>query len=113
MCFTAIALTIFLFLFSLNTAMLWHAAHSPYKRVNSFVVQQSLDKSNAFARIIEIRRNIKLLNFLERLGGPDIAVYCLDLFPLNYYEFYLLIATISSNFFLCIDLLEKMHIVKM
>ena len=87
--------------------MLCKAAHSPYKRINSFIVKQSQSK------IIEIRQNIKLLNFIERLGGPDIAVYCLNLFPLNYYQFYLLIAAVSYNFFLDIDLLEKMHFVKM
>jgi hypothetical protein len=110
MCSSAFFNTVFLFFFSLHTAMLCHAAHSPYKRVNSFVVQQSSDKffnnSNVFIRITEIRQQIKVLNFLERLGGPDIAVYCLDLFALNYYEFYLLIAAISSNFFLTVDWLK-------
>jgi hypothetical protein len=100
-----ILLIVFLNLFSLNTAMLCKAAHSPYKRINSFVVKQSQSK------LIETRQNIKILNFIERLGGPEIAVYCLDLFPLNYYEFYLFIAAISVNFFLGIDLLKKMHIV--
>ena len=87
-----IVMILFLFLFSLNIAMLCKSAHLPYKRINSFVAKQSQSK------MIETRQNIKLLNFIERLGGPDIAVYCLDLFPLNYYEFYLFIAAISVNF---------------
>ncbi len=95
---------VFLFLFSLNTAVLCKAAHSPYKRANSFVAEQSQSKCNLFSRIIETRHSIKLLNFLERLGGPEIAVYCLDLFPLNYYEIYEFIAAISANSFLGIDL---------
>ena len=108
---TTMSLLFFLFLFSLNTAMLCKAAHLPYKRINSFAAQQSLSKINLFSRIIETRHSIKLLNFLERLGGPAIAVYCLDLFPLNYYEFYLFIASISTNFFLGIDLLERMNVI--
>ena len=85
--------------------MLCKAAHSPYKRINSFIVKQSQSK------VIEIGQNIKFLKVIERLRGPDIAVYCLNLFPLNYYEFYLFIASIGVNFFLGIDLLKKMNII--
>ena len=56
---------------------------------------------------IPIKYKMKLLNFIERLGGPDIAVYCLDLFPLNYYEFYLFIVAICCNFFLVVKLIES------
>ena len=86
------------FALSLNTALLCQSAHESYEAINSFYVSQENSLST--------KKKLKILNFLERLSGPKIAVYVLDLFPLNYYEFYLLIAAIASNFFLAISWLE-------
>jgi hypothetical protein len=90
-------LTLFLFLFSLTTAELQKSAHFSYNNLNSIIANQE-----------EIPLNIKfkIVGLIERLAGPDIAVYCADFFSLNNYEFYLFIATISSNFFLFVSLIE-------
>jgi hypothetical protein len=46
----------------------------------------------------------KILNLIERLGGPAIATYCADLFPINMFEFYLFVANVVKNFFMVLDL---------
>jgi hypothetical protein len=49
----------------------------------------------------------QIMNMIERLAETDIAVPCLDLFPLNNYEFYLYISASVSNFFLFVDLISR------
>jgi hypothetical protein len=44
------------------------------------------------------------MNLIERLGGTNIATYVLDLFPINMFEFYLLVANVGKNFFMILDL---------
>lgn len=53
------------------------AAHKPYIYLNSI-----------FGRMKGTSRKLKLLNLIERLAGPKIALYCLDLFPLTNKEFF-------------------------
>jgi len=88
---------LFLFLFSLTTAQLRYSAHFPYKNLNSIIAKQNE---------IPLEKKMKIVGLIERLAGPDIAVYCHDFFPLNNYEFYEFIAIISSNFFLLIGLID-------
>jgi hypothetical protein len=87
---------LFLFIFSLTTAQLQKSAHFSYKNLNSIIAKE---------KCIPQAQKIKIVGLIERLAGPDIAVYCHDFFPLNYYEFYLFIAIISSNFFLFMSLI--------
>ena len=93
----------FVFLVSLNTALLCQSAHESYEAINSFYVSQENSKNP-----LSIKKKLKIVNFLERLSGPKIAVYVLDLFPLNYYQFSLFIASISCNFLLTVNIFEKL-----
>ena len=45
--------------------------------------------------------------FLNRISGPDIGVYCLDLFAMNLYEFYQFIAICIANYFIITKLLSN------
>jgi hypothetical protein len=55
------------------------AAHSSYPRINSIIVQR---------KKLSLREKWKLINLIERLAGPGIAVRCLHLFKLNSFNFY-------------------------
>jgi len=94
--FTFVSFYLFLILFILTyySAFLSTIAHSPYKRLNKMIIK----------RAFTIEEKFKILNLIERLGGPDIGVYCADLFPINMFEFYLLVANFSKNFLMIIEL---------
>ena len=46
------------------------------------------------------KERLKLSAFIEKLDGPDIGIYCWNLFPMNNYEFYLYVANCTSTYFL-------------
>ena len=50
------------------------------------------------------RQRLKIMVLIERLSGPDIGFYCLDLFPMNSYEFYLYVANCFKTFFLLLGI---------
>ena len=37
---------------------------------------------------LSVKQKLRIINFIERLCGPDIGLYCYDLFPMNNLEFY-------------------------
>jgi len=92
--FFSIIVSFLLFLMSIFSAYLSTSAHAPYKRLNTYIITRSLTYSNKF----------NILNLIERLGGPDIATYCGDLFPINMFTFYLLVANVLKNFLIILDL---------
>jgi len=85
-----------LFIFAYITASLSKAATDSYARMNTIIVKSYLPLDS----------KMKLVGFIEKLGGPDITIYCLDLFPLNNYNFYLFIAGVVRNFFLIVDVMK-------
>jgi hypothetical protein len=95
--FAAFVLILFLFLFSLTTAQLQKSAHFSYNNLNSIIAKE---------KKIPLEKKMKIFGLIEKLAGPDIAVYCYDFFPLNNYEFYEFIAIISTNFFLLMSLIH-------
>jgi hypothetical protein len=95
--FVTFVFILFLFLFSLTTAQLKNSAHLSYKNLNSIIAKQ---------KRMPRAKKMRIIGLIERLAGPDIAVYCYDFFPLNNYEFYLFIASIAKNFFLLIGLID-------
>ena len=52
------------------------------------------------SRRLPLRHRMRIMAFIERLCGPNIGFYCLDLFPMNNYEFYLYITNCVSNYIL-------------
>jgi hypothetical protein len=85
------------FIATYSSVGLYNAAHSSYKRLNTFVAKYH----------IPIDLKLKLLFYIERFSGPPITNYCLDLFAITPYEHYLFVAAVSSNFFLVVDLINK------
>ena len=47
---------------------------------------------------ITIRQRFKIMAFIDKLCGPEIGFYCLDLFAMNNNEFYLYVANCVSNY---------------
>jgi hypothetical protein len=110
------------FLLAFMAALVKSAAHSPYKTLNSIIAKSNgmkLEKRRKTNNEIlqqeetplEITRVsletiMKMNNLIERLAQTQITIWCLDLFPLNFYEFYLFVAAVASNLFLFINLIK-------
>ena len=74
-----------------------NAAHSPYNMLEMYLSKHTTR--------ITISTRLKIMTYIERLFGPDIGFYCYDLFPMNSYEFYQMIAISVCNYFLLMSLL--------
>jgi len=83
-----------LFIFNYSMASVSKAAHRPYNKLYSIIVRKSI--TTTF--------KLKVLELIEKLSGPVIGIYCLDLFPFTNYEFYLYISNCAQNFILLIGL---------
>jgi len=83
-----------LFLFNYSMSLVSKAAHRPYNKLNSIIVRKPTLR----------RLNLKVVGLIEKLSGPVIGIYCLDLFPFTNYEFYLYISNCITNFILLINL---------
>jgi hypothetical protein len=57
--------------------------------------------------IISVQHRLKITAFIEKLCGPVIGYYCLDLLPFTNYEFFVFISFIFSNYILLNDLIFK------
>ena len=55
-------------------------------------------------KIIPVDLKLTMSFYLERFSGPQITNYCLDLFALTPYEFYLFVKSVASNYFLIVSL---------
>ena len=51
-------------------------------------------------RKLTFRHRMRIMRFIERLCGSEIGFYCLDLFHMNNYEFYLYITNCAKNYIL-------------
>jgi hypothetical protein len=76
-----------------------NSAHASSLVINNLMAENRIK--------ISFREKQKIVSFLDKLSGPPIAVYCLDLFPLNNREFYIFIGAIFSNYFLFIKLITS------
>ena len=72
-------------------------AHNSYPMVYSFLIRNNTK--------IAIKRKLKILAFIEKLSGPEIGIYCWDLFPMNNYEFFYFNASWAANYILIIGFL--------
>jgi hypothetical protein len=68
-------------------------AHGCYPTLNSMMANKPMS----------VRLKLKVLALIEKLTGPEIGMYCFDLFPFTNYAFALLIANMSSNLLMFID----------
>jgi len=88
------------------SARLTEAARGSYGDLNSIMATQDIRYSKML-RFISKNKRFKIINLIERLAQTEISVWCLDLFPLNNFEFYLFIAATAKNFFLFTDLISN------
>ena len=72
-------------------------AHSCYPKLNSLIVRNNLN----------LHTKMKTSSLIERLCGPLIGIYCLDLFPVTNFEFYLFVVNCAKNLVLLIDLIKS------
>ena len=100
--FIAVISTVSLFIFAYSSTCLCRSAHYSYSKLNSIIAKQ-----NPNTQLIPLDCKNKIISLIEKLAGPPIAVYCLDLFPLTSYEFYLFVCNLISNFILLLRNLWK------
>jgi len=86
---------ILLFLINYSLSMFQKEAHRPYNRLNSIIARRPATTA----------LDLKVLGLIEKLSGPVIGIYCLDIFPFTNYQFYLYISNCILNFLLIIGLL--------
>jgi hypothetical protein len=70
------------------------------------MAKSSVDNLPSGLNPIPIKSKMKIINLIERMAQTEITVWCLDLFPLNSYEFYLFVAAVASNYILMIGLIR-------
>ena len=99
-CLVSFIVVLLFFMLAFSSASLRAAAHKPYKSLNSLIAKSTQEN-------ISLEEKFKINNLIERLAQTEITVWCLDLFPLNYFELYLFIAAVASNFFMFLDLATK------
>ena len=78
------AIAVFMIIFSINllSSRINLVARKPMKHLFQYLVENQM----------QFKCRLKTMSLIERLSGPDIGFYCLDLFPMNSYEFYLFVA---------------------
>ena len=83
---------LFSVVFSLNlfSCFVIDSVHKP-----KYQLYRYLTKSN-----LTVNQRIKIQSFIEKLCGPDIGFYCLDLFPMNNFEFYVYCVNCVKNYIL-------------
>ena len=72
-------------------------ARKPLKYLYRFMAENRLKRME----------RLKTMLFIERLSGPDIGFYCLDLFPMNSYEFTIYIINCMKSYLLIISLIPN------
>jgi len=87
---------ILLFLINYSLSIVPKESHRPHNKLNSIVARKSA------TRLL----NLKVLSLIEKLSGPVIGIYCLDLFPFTNFEFLLYISNCVQNFMLLIGLFK-------
>ena len=88
-----------LIIFGLNleAASLCKAAKSPYVKLNSIIVSNTMN----------LNTRIKIMSYIEKFSGPEISISCFDFFPINNFEFYLLVVNVVNTFILFLDVFGK------
>jgi len=87
---------ILLFLINYSLAVVPKEAHRSYNKLNSIIARKPAKPLN-----------LAVLGLIEKLSGPVIGFYCLDLFPFTNFEFYLYIFNCIQYFMLLIRLFKK------
>src|SRR5581483_12012384 len=89
----ALVASIGLFISTYASVGLYNAAHAPYNRLNSLTARYR----------IPIDLKLKMSFYIERFSGPPITNYCLDLFAITPYEYYLFVEAVVKLFLLIVQ----------
>ena len=84
-----------IFVCNLMSSRVSKASILPLKYLHRYMAENNLP----------LKQRLKTMEIIERLCGPDIGFYCLDLFPMNSYEFYIYVSNCCKNYFLIKSLL--------
>ena len=84
-----------IFLITLMSSSISFAAKKSHSKMYKFLIENNFK--------FTVREKLKVQSFIEKLSGPDIGFYCLDWFPLNYFEFYIFCANCVKNYFLILN----------
>ena len=76
------------------------SAHSTRKYFNAYLISDSLP----------FKHRMKIMAFIEKLCGPDIGFYCMDWFPLNYFEFHKYCAFCASFYFMVVSIFTRSNL---
>ena len=79
------------------------SAHKPISSLYHYMAQTD--------NRISLKMRMKMMLFIDRLSGPAIGFYCLNLFPITLYYFIDHIIEFGLNYLLLIDLLKKSVII--
>jgi len=96
--------------FTFISARIWYQAHRPYNYLSSLMVKNITHRHKTprinFGEVKRLKQKFQVLLFIERLGGPTIGIYCIDLFPFTNYEFYQYVIASSSLYILLLGILK-------
>ena len=92
---TVLFITIYTFIFTMNMMSVYLAkiAHKPSRTIYKYLLKHRLP----------IKQKLKIQDFTEHLSGHTIGFYCLNMFPMNNYEFYSYLMISSSNYILFLN----------
>ncbi|CAG2101898.1 unnamed protein product, partial [Medioppia subpectinata] len=79
-----------------NTKINEDMAHASYSRL----IRVTFDK-------YPVELQIQLRMFIQRLSGPTIGFYCLDLFEITYTTYASIVAALGQNFLLIVDFVRS------
>ena len=85
------------FYLNLVSAQISHSAAKPRTLMFKLVIEHDL----------KIKDRIKIMQFIEKLSGPDIGFHCWNLFPMNNYTFYQYVASCACTYFLLLGLIQS------
>ena len=83
------------FAINLMSSRVTHSARKPLKYLHRYLIENHMT----------VRQRLKTLDMIESLSGPDIGFHCLDLFPMNSFEFYLFVTNCVKNYLLISNLI--------
>ena len=88
-----VLIVVYIGVFGLNliTSQITRIAHKPRELFHEYLLHNT----------VTFNQKIRIIAFIESLSGPDIEFYCLDLFPMTNFEFYLYITNCVKIYFLC------------
>ena len=91
--FTSVLIFINLIIITLLSSPIGFWAKKPTKHLLRYIGETRLS----------LRQRLRITQYIEHLNGAHIGFYCLDLFPMTSYQFYLYVANCCATYFLLLS----------